>query len=201
MNIFKLDTSFADILPQIRLDLASYIELADTFGNDTQRIMIVYPFAAEHRAKDCRPWMYDSVVESDDYTSYLMKTYQGKPVVVIVHKEHVKGTIHNSVNELARRIREEIQNHDLTNMQIAISFKTPGLLLKFHTDDVLEWMNNAVRYHCIIDSNESNWLEDTHDKFHVGEGEIWRMDTAMTHRAGNDHDTDRAMHLIIDFVS
>ncbi len=213
----KIDCHFLDLYDEIMDELNPYISIMNYY-RDTRwqqepicRIQTPYPMASEHRARISNPQFYTPekngmTEETTDFIAYTIRNVWSKPNSMIFMKSKFEKPVAPVIKTLIRRIRKEVNNHELTKIEMCLAWKSPKFLLKQHKDKIQDWQKSAVRYHFILKSNNKNCMYSGDDPNNMNEykmkkGEVWVLDTAEFHKACNHHKTKDALHFIIDFIA
>lgn len=216
--VYKLDIDCKDFLDELLDEFKKYISVMNYY-RDTRwldepicRMMTPYPRASEHVASISNPQFYTPekkgrTEETEDFIAYTIRNVWGKPNSMIFMKEQYKLPTAPIVEKLISRIRDNVGNHYLTKMQMALSWKSPGFQLKQHKDKWHDpWQKSALRYHCILKSNLDNYMysgddPDNMTQYNPQTGEIWVLNANRFHKACNLSETEDSLHFIIDFLA
>ena len=213
----KIDCHFLDLYDEIMDELNPYISIMNYY-RDTRwqqepicRIMTPYPMASEHRARTSNPQFYTPekngmTEETTDFIAYTIRYVWSKPNSMIFMKSKFEKPVAHVFKSLIQRIRNEVNNNELTQIEMCLVWKSPQFLLKHHKDKVHDWQKSAVRYHFILKSNDENCMYSGDDpnnmiEYKMKVGEVWALDTAEFHKACNNSKTEDSLHFIIDFIA
>lgn len=205
-NIKLLKTNFKELLKEIKLELSPYIEAMHDyekyldFSEYSNRVSVVYPVGNTQKS------LYAN--KDLDKKKPLYRQFDNYKSLRLFFPGH--GTLNHTLElksgDFPKNIVTKIKNNifeetgcDLSNCEAAVAIKYKDYVLQPHIDGDEKISGVVNRFHLIIDSNHTNYFEDEdQNRYILNPGEIWNLDVTRMHGAGN-HDTQPAMHLILDY--
>lgn len=211
-GIFKTTIDCEDLVDGIIEELHEHIgfvlKFREGYKQKRDRFMVVYPSGDNHRVKNVSPNRYDMVKNFNDDVF-------GVGATILVHLPtgtwvyfHENKEVGPCIAELVDRVLEEavdmkgLEREDHA-VEMAMSFKGPKCILGRHRDHDDD--NGYCRYHAILKSNPKNYIasgETAEDDYVVAPavGEVWAFSVDYPHWAGNDHEEDYSLHLVVDVI-
>jgi hypothetical protein len=205
-NITLLNTNFKSIINDVKSELNPYIEVLYEyeqyldFSEYSNRVSIVYPVGNTQKS------LYANRILDKKKPVYRdFKNYNSLQLFFPKHKT-LNHTIQLKEGKFETAIIEEIKysifketGYNLTDCEAAIAIKYKDYVLLPHIDGDQSESSVTNRFHLILETTETNYFEDENgDRCFLKEGEIWNLDVAKMHGAGN-HSSQRVMHLVLDF--